>query len=245
MNTIAIIENWEGRFKKTSFETLSYSKKIANKSGLKLIALTFGSSNPDALIKYGADKIINVENLNFEKTSNIILANVAAKIIEENNGNAIIISNTNTGKSISPLLASKLNIGLITNAISEPESHEPLIVKCKAFSSKAYVKYQSNYTSNIITLLPNSIGEIVEELGDGEIINNSYEYSDINNSINIINRSTESEKIALPDAEIVVSAGRGLKGPENWKMIEDLANVLDAGTACSKPVSDMGWRPHS
>ncbi|MDC0189447.1 electron transfer flavoprotein subunit alpha/FixB family protein, partial [Flavobacteriales bacterium] len=116
--------------------------------------------------------------------------------------------------------------------------------KCKAFSSKAYVVYESDYAKNIISIIPNSIGEINKETGKGEIINKEISI-EFNNNFQIVKRNKHSEKISLSDANIVVSAGRGLKGPENWTMIEELAEVLGAATACSKPVSDMGWRPHS
>ena len=245
MAIVTVIENWEGNLKKVSFETLSYGKKMAEKLGMQLIAVTLGCAETEKMIKYGADKIINISNLTFEQNSNKNITQICSEIIKENEAKFIILSNTNTGKSIAPLLAIELNTGLISNAIDYPETHTPLIVKCKSFSSKAYVKFQSNYSTNIITILPNSIGELSEATGNGEIINIEKELINTNNNINIENRSTENEKISLPDAEIVVSAGRGLKGPENWNMIEDLADVLGAGTACSKPVSDMGWRPHS
>tara|TARA_Y100000994_G_scaffold246400_1_gene249640 strand:- start:57 stop:1019 length:963 start_codon:yes stop_codon:yes gene_type:complete len=245
MSVFTIIENWDGEFKKTSFETIIYGKKIANQLNQKLIALTIGGKNCEQIKKYGADKIINIKNLDFENTTNTVIANICIKFIEENDANTTILSNTNTGKSISPLIANKINHGLITNAISLPESYSPLTVQCKGFSGKAHVKYQSNYNSNLITIIPNSIGEISEIEGEGEIFNVEYDVNNEHQNIKIVSRNKSSEKISLPDANIVVSAGRGLKGPENWNMIEELAELLGAGTACSKPVSDMGWRPHS
>ena len=157
----------------------------------------------------------------------------------------IIFSNTISSKSITPILANNMQAGLITNVIDFPENYSPLQIKCKAFSSKAYVKYESNYIKNIISIIPNAIGSEYQESGKGEIINVTYDKSKLNNNIEIINRTKQSEKISLSDADIVISAGRGLKGPENWSMIEELASTIGAATACSKPVSDMGWRPHS
>ena len=245
MKVVAIVENWNGKFKKTSFETLSYAKKLAKKSNLKLSAITFGSSEPELLKIYGADEIINISNLKYENTSNTIISKICSDLINEHKNNITIVSNTNFGKSICPLLATKINSGLISNAIEMPTNESKLTVKCKGFSSKAYITYQSNFTSNIISILPNSIGEIEKIEGEGKIINMEKEINNIHCSINIINREQSNEKISLNDADIVVSAGRGLKAPENWEMIEELAETLDAGTACSKPVSDMGWRPHS
>jgi len=243
MSVLTLIENWEGDFKKTSYETLSYARNVTNQLNTDLIVLTLGSTQPKQLIEYGADKVINISNLKFETTTNKVISDLCVEIIQEYEINTTIIANTNVGKSISPLITVKLkDTGLITNAIALPEKTAPLTVKCKAFSSKAYVKYESNYNSNIINILPNSIGNINKTPGKGEIINIEKSFED---SIQILDRKKSNEKISLSDAEIVVSAGRGLKAPENWEMIEELAELLGAATACSKPVSDMGWRPHS
>tara|TARA_A100001011_G_C14258111_1_gene821032 strand:+ start:628 stop:1584 length:957 start_codon:yes stop_codon:yes gene_type:complete len=241
---LAFIENWEGQFKKSSFETTSYGKTLSKKLGCPLTIITFGSHEPNELIKYGADKIINIANITLEETPNSSIVEIIVKIIEDNASKTIITSNTNLGKSISPLLASKLNAGLFSNVIDLPENTQPMIAKCKAFSGKAYAKYESSFEKNIISILPNSIGEITKYDGEGVVSNEDAEIES-NNSLKIISRSKSNDTVALPDADIVVSAGRGLKNAENWDIIEELASTLNAATACSKPVSDMGWRPHS
>ena len=186
------------------------------------------------------------KNMNSSSKKNMQELNKLVKTLKDTQINTIVISNTNTGKSVAPLLACMLNSGLITNAIDYPEKEAPLTINCKAFSSKAYAKYESNYEKNIITILPNSIGEIVKKEGEGKMIDLDLNRDHmIDERLKIKNRNKLSGKISLSDAEIVVSAGRGLKGSENWGMIEELAELLGAGTACSKPVSDMGWRPHS
>ena len=245
MSVLALVENWEDNFKKTSFEAVAYGKNIANKLEQQLTVLVFGSSNPNILKNYGADIIINITNLNFENTSNNVLAKISADIINEYQIHTVVASNTNNGKAIYPLLASILNAGLINNAIENPDNYNPFVVKCKVFSSKAYAKYESQYQKNIITILPNSIGSIESIEGKGEIINIEKTTENEPIHIKIKSRNKLSGKISLSDADIVVSAGRGLKGAENWQMIEELAELLGAATACSKPVSDMGWRPHS
>ena len=232
MSVFTIIENWDGEFKNI-FRNNDLWQKDSESTKSKLVALTIGGQNCEQIKKYGADKIINIKNLNFENTTNTVIANICSKYIEENDANLTILSNTNTGKSISPLIANKINHGLITNAISLPDSYSPLTVQCKGFSGKAHVKYQSNYNSNLITIIPNSIGEISEKEGAGEIFNVEYDVNNEHQNIKILSRNKSSEKISLPDANIVVSAGRGLKGPENWNMIEELAEILGAGTACS------------
>ena len=245
MSILTLVENWDGNLKKTSFEAIAYGKKIAEKLDTKLFVLTFGKTDFDAIKSYGADKILNIPNMNLEETSNISIARTAAALIKHYECNTIVISNTNMGKSISPLLASVLDAGLITNAVDYPNSYEPLTIKCKAFSSKAYAHYESHYQTNIINILPNSIGDIIKIEGEGEIIDSELDNIVHENQLKIKSRHKLSGKISLGDADIVVSAGRGLKASENWNMIEELAELLGAGTACSKPVSDMGWRPHS
>ncbi|MBF26171.1 MAG: electron transfer flavoprotein subunit alpha [Flavobacteriales bacterium] len=249
MAVLTFVEHWEGKFKKTSYESISYGRKISDDLNQPLYVVTLGAENIEDLKKYGADYIINVPKINLDNTSNMSIAKLiteAINSIQEDKPSTIIISNTNTGKSIAPILASILNSGLITNAIDHPESYNPLTINCKVFSSKAIAKYQSNYKQNIITIVPNSIGGINEKNGDGKLIELNIDTDlFVDKKITVKNRNKLSGKISLSDAEIVVSAGRGLKSSENWNMIEELADLLGAGTACSKPVSDMGWRPHS
>ena len=133
MSVLTLIENWEGEFKKTSFETLHYAKKISIKLNQKLIAVTFGSTNPETLKNYGADKIINILNYKFENISNDNIVTITTDLINEYESDNIIISNTITGKNIAPLLASYLKSGLISNAVEYPENHSPLIVNCKGY----------------------------------------------------------------------------------------------------------------
>ena len=245
MSVVAIIENSEGDFKKTSFEVLHYGKIISDNIGKELVAITFGANNPENLEGYGASKIINISNLKFETTSNNNLAKISAELISENEASHIIISNTITGKTIAPLLSSNLNCGFISNAIEKPKTYTPLTVTCKGFSSKAHITYESDNQQNIISIVPNSIGFIEKNNEKSEVLNIDKQIDLANEKMKILKREKANEKISLADAEIVISAGRGLKDPENWAMVEELAALLNAGTACSKPVSDMGWRPHS
>ena len=170
---------------------------------------------------------------------------ICSKIINDYNLETIIVSNTNFGKSIAPLISEMADTGLFSNAVEQPVETAPLTIKCKAFSGKAFAQYESSYKKNIITILPNAIGQISEIKGEGEITNFSNTDIEDDNKLKIKSLDKTNEKISLTEADIVVSAGRGLKNAENWNMIEDLASELGAATACSKPVSDMGWRPHS
>ena len=245
MSVLTIVENWEGNFKKTSFESVSYAKKIAEKHKTNLTVISFGSSNINELTGYGADNLINIENASCENTPNSLIAKICSKIINDYNLETIIVSNTNFGKSIAPLISEMADTGLFSNAVEQPTDTVPLTIKCKAFSGKAFAQYESSYKKNIITILPNAIGEISKIEGKGEITNLNNADIEDDNKLKIKSLDKTNEKISLTEADIVVSAGRGLKNAENWNMIEDLALELGAATACSKPVSDMGWRPHS
>ena len=245
MSVLTIVENWEGNFKKTSFESVSYAKKIAEKHKTNLTVISFGSSNINELTSYGADNLINIENASCENTPNSLIAKICSKIINDHNLETIIVSNTNFGKSIAPLISEMANAGLFSNAVEQPTDTAPLTIKCKAFSGKAFARYESSYKKNIITILPNAIGEISKIEGEGKITNLNNTDIEDDNKLKIKSLDRTNEKISLTEADIVVSAGRGLKNAENWNMIEDLALELGAATACSKPVSDMGWRPHS
>jgi electron transfer flavoprotein alpha subunit len=241
MSVLVFAETWEGNFKKATFEAVSYGKRVADMNGGSTIAVTFGEvSDSTDLGAYGATKTINVANLS--SFGNDTFASALAEIAEAEGASSFVISNTNNGGSVAPLLAVKAGAALISNAVALPESANPMVVKRKSFSSKGFAFYQSNRDKNIITIIPNAIG--VEEFG-GSAESASHNASQASSNLNSVSVDRAKGKIPLPEAELVVSAGRGLKGPENWDMIEELAEVLDAGTACSKPVSDIGWRPHS
>ena len=244
MSVIVFAETWNNKFKKSSLEAVSYGSEIAKKMNLLTIAIVVGKCEDlNILGKYGANKVLTVNNTELENYTNTQLSKLIVNIFEKNNGRFLITSNTSRVKTITSQIAYETKSSLITNAISYPENYSPIEIKCKAFSSKAIALYQAKSDKIIISILPNSIG-LTENNTSTEIEN----YVDNNNNddqITLIETKKNSAEISLTDAETVISAGRGLKGPENWGMIEELANLLNAGTACSKPVSDMNWRPHS
>ena len=244
MSVIVFAETWNNKFKKSSLEAVSYGSEIAKKMNLITIAIVVGKCEDlNILGKYGANKVLTVNNTELENYTNTQLSKLIVNIFEKNNGRFLITSNTSRVKTITSQIAYETKSSLITNAISYPENYSPIEIKCKAFSSKAIALYQAKSDKIIISILPNSIG-LTENNTSTEIEN----YVDDNNNddqITLIETKKNSAEISLTDAETVISAGRGLKGPENWGMIEELANLLNAGTACSKPVSDMNWRPHS
>ena len=235
MSVIVFVEDWNGSFKKASFEATSYAKRWAKMLDTQVIAVTSNSTSYPGLHAYGADHIIQTP---LAKTG-MGIAEQLGQLCTDAQG--VVIAGTALGKTIGPALAALYNGSLSTNTISLPLRTNPTEVKRGSFSSKGIETISLNGNLPIISFVPNSIG-ILEISGVGETDSQEIVGNDL---MEITEVNVASGKIALPEAETVVSAGRGLKGPENWGMIEELADVLGAATACSKPVSDIGWRPHS
>jgi electron transfer flavoprotein alpha subunit len=248
MSVLIYAENADGKFKKSTFEAVSYAKAIADQNNTNLIAISIGDVASDklaALGKYGAEKVLNVTNDKLKNFVNQAYASVIAEAAKANSANIVILSNSFSGRGLAPRLGVKLEAGVADGAVALPEQNDgKFTVKKTAFSGKAFAIVELTSANKVIALTPNSY-KVVESgaVAKVEDFNIEAKASDFTEMIRDIVRSTE--KISLPDAEIVVSAGRGLKGPENWGMIEELADLLGAATACSKPVSDAGWRPHS
>lgn len=248
MSVLVYVENTDGNFKKSVYEVVSYAKSVADSLGTTVTAISIGDVADSELQKlgnYGASEVLNVSNAQLKQFINQAYASVIAAAAQKVGAKTVVISNSFSGKSLAPRVAAKLNAGLADGAVSLPEiSGNTFKVKKTAFSGKAFAFVELISDNKVIALNPNSY--TVNEVGGSASITTftpEVNSQDLSTVINEIVRATD--KVSLPDAEIVISAGRGLKGPENWGMIEELAEVLGAATACSKPVSDAGWRPHS
>ena len=242
MTILVVIESELGKIKKSGLELASYGRKIADDKGLKLTAVGFNIEDYSVLNKYGVDKLYNVETgedifFDVDRYSETI-----TKIIKEENAILIVVSSSADGRYLGPVLSIKTQSAYIPNVVEVPSQYEPIQVKCSCFTNKAFKTSKSLKNRTIISLLSNSFG-LNEKASSLELINHNYENGTVNLKVDSVDKV--SDKVSIADAQIVVSGGRGLKGPENWYLIEDLAEVLGAATACSKPVSDMGWRPHS
>ena len=242
MTILVVIESELGKIKKSGLELASYGRKIADDQGLKLTAVGFNIKHYDLLSKYGVDKLFNIETgedifFDVDRYSESI-----AKIVKKENASVIIVSSSADGRYLGPILSIKTESAYISNVVEVPFQYEPIQVKCSCFTNKAFKISKSLKNRTIISLLSNSFG-LNEKASSLEIIDHNYENGTVNLKVDSVDKV--SDKVSIADAQIVVSGGRGLKGPENWHLIEDLAEVLGAATACSKPVSDMGWRPHS
>ncbi len=248
MSVLVFVEQAEGKFKKSVFEAVSYAKAVADQQSTNLTAISIGdvaTTELEELGKYGASKVLNVSSEKLKSFVNQAYASVIASAAATEKANIVILSNSFTGKGLAPRIAVKLKAGLIDGAVELPKvDGDTFTVKKTAFSGKAFAVTELVSENKVIALNPNAFGvkenptEITVEEFAADV-----NQSDLNTVIKEIVRATD--KISLPDAEIVVSAGRGLKGPENWGMIEELADLLGAATACSKPVSDADWRPHA
>ena len=233
---VVFVESWNNQFKKASFEAVSYARSWANMAGCGVRAITSASAeNASQLAQYGADEIATLE---LAQTGAGVGAQLAGLV---GDAQGVVVAGTAMGKIIAPTLAALTSGALSTNTTGTPTSTSPVTVERGAFSSKGIETISLNNGLPIISFVPNAIG-IKEEAGTGTMSSSNAAGAD---KLTTNEVSVASGKVALPEAEIVVSAGRGLKGPENWGMIEELADVLGAATACSKPVSDIGWRPHS
>lgn len=244
MSVLVYAESSEGKFKKIAFEAVSYGKKVAEQLGTTLGVVTINASETATLSDYGAEKIIKVNNDKLSTFNAKAYADVVKQVAEKENADVVIIDSSNNGLYLAPLLAANLEAGYASNVVKVPSSTTPFTVKRKAFSNKAFNNTEIKTDKKVIGLAKNSFG-LVETKTSATEEDFSPSLNDTDFNIKSISVDQAKGQVTIADADIVVSGGRGLKGPENWGMIEELADVLGAATACSKPVSDLGWRPHS
>ena len=241
MSVLVFADSSEGKFKKTALEVVSYGKKVAEKLGTNVVALTINATDSSELYTYGAEKVVSVSN-DFLQTFNAKqYAAVVTEVAKAANAAVVVIDSSIDSLYVAPIVAINLEAGYASNVVDAPSSISPFTVKRKAFSNKAFSNTIITTETKVIGLAKNSYG-IHENPVSGTTENFDATLVEARVSSEKVERVTG--KVTIADADIVVSAGRGLKGPENWGMVEELATILGAATACSKPVSDLGWRPH-
>ncbi|MDO6760660.1 electron transfer flavoprotein subunit alpha/FixB family protein [Tamlana sp. 2_MG-2023] len=241
MSVLVYTESEQGTFKKAAFEVASYAKAVANQLGTTVTAIAINAKDTSALGTYGVDKVLNVTNTALDKFNANSYASVIKQAAEKESTKVVVLSSSADSKYLAPLLAVGLSAGYASNVVEAPSNTSPFTVKRTAFTNKAFESTQINTDVKIIGVSNNAFG-LEESSGDASAEEFSPEVPNSGVTVESVDKATD--KVAIADAEIVVSGGRGLKGPENWGMIEELADVLGAATACSKPVSDLGWRPH-
>lgn len=240
MSILLFAESQQGKLKKGSAELCSYGFALAQQQNTSLTIVTINCKNTDQLTQYGALKLINL-NANIDYFEVHTYASALAEIAIAEQAKIILISSSADAKYMGGVLAGKLQASYVANVVELPSTFHPLTVKHAVFSNKAFANTVLEGKVKIIGLA-NNVHEETTQSTTTDI-----HQQDIHTNIKCIQSSIEQSqgKATIADADIVVSGGRGLKGPENWGLIEELADVLGAATACSKPVSDMGWRPHS
>ncbi len=247
MSVLVYVENVEGKFKKSTFELVSYGFAVAQRLGSSVTALSIGEVANDELQKlslFGASKILQAKNEKLKTVNVQPYASVIAEAAKAEGAKLVVMSASFSGKGIAPRVSVKLNAGLGENVVDLPDTSNGFVVKKGAYSGKAFAMVQITSDVKVISVVSNSY-KVIENKVEGSVQPFEPQLNDNDFRLTVKETIRASDKISLPDAELVVSAGRGMKGPENWGMIEELANVLGAATACSKPVSDAGWRPHS
>ena len=246
MSVLVYTENWDGKFKKLSFELVSYATGVAKMLNTTVSAVSIGRVDDGELMKlgnYGANKIISIYNEQLTVLDSQMYTSVLSEISGKENASVIIISNNNTGKAIAPRLSVRLKAGIGSGVSRLPLSLNPFTVYKRAYSGNAFAHLVIKSDIKILTLAQNSF-DLIETQGNPTIekLNPTVDGSLLKTVVKDIQK--QSGKILLTDADIVVSGGRGMKSPDNWPPLVELANLLGAATACSRPVSDEGWRPH-
>ncbi len=243
MSVLIFIDQAEGLVKKASLEAITYGAAVAAQLGTTAEGVVLGTAKEDlaALGKYGVKKIHHVNNETLNQFDAQLYTKVIAQAAEATGATVLIFSNNVDGKAIAPRLSARLKAGLVAGAVALPDTSKGFTVKKNVFSGKAFANITVNTAVKIISLSPNAYKTVATE-GTAEVVALNATVDAPKVKVTAVNKV--SGEISLSEAEIVVSAGRGLKGPENWGMIEELAKLLHAATACSRPVADIGWRPH-
>jgi len=242
MSVLIYAESWNGGFKKTSFEAVSYGSDLASKMGTDAIAVTINAESTEELYKYGVSKVISISSDDLKTFATNSFADTIKQVASNINAHTVVMVASSNVNSFAPALSIQWNASLATGVIAEPTSLEPFTVNRKVFSNKAHADIVLSKENKVLIVAQNSFG-----VKENEVVGSTEKLEISTVAGNTTSESIEmaSGKVNLMDAEIVVSAGRGLKAGENWAMIEEMADLLGAGTACSKPVSDIGWRPHT
>ncbi|MCF8223190.1 MAG: electron transfer flavoprotein subunit alpha/FixB family protein [Bacteroidales bacterium] len=246
MSVLVYTENWDGKFKKLSFELVSYAYGVASMIDTDVVAVSIGDVDDGELEKlgnYGAKKVISVNKEELKGLDSQAYAAVISEIAGREEAAVLVLSNNNTGKAVAPRLSVKLNAGVGAGVSKLPSSTDPFTVYKRVYSGNAYANIVIKSDIKILTLEQNSF-EVNETGGNAEIEQMDYDLDESLVKTEIRDVSKQTGKLLLTDAEIVVSGGRGMKSPDNWQPLVELAELLGGATACSRPVSDEGWRPH-
>lgn len=245
MSVLYLVDSVEGQIKPNTYEAVSYAAALAKQLGTEAVGVAIGSVSEGDLValgEYGATRILHASDSALDAFDAGVYASVIEQVSKSEGADVIVISHSSTGKAVAPAVSIKLQAGLVSGAVALPDTTDGFIVKKTAFSGKAFAHVKINTDVKVIGLVPHSFGT---EKGSGTATVEAASIEIPASKVKVISVDRAvGDKLPLPEAELVVSAGRGMKGPENWGIIEELADALGATTACSRPVSDVGWRPH-
>jgi electron transfer flavoprotein alpha subunit len=244
MSVLIFVDHIDGHIKKASHEALSYGARIAEQTGTTAEAVILGTVNEDlaALGEHGVKKVYQVQNDQLKQFDSQVYTKVIAQVAGQSGAKVIIFSNNSSGKALAPRVAVRLKAGLAAGVNALPDTSNGFTVRKNVFSGKAFAQVAINTDVKVISLNVNAYTITTTE-GKAEII--PFEATVESPKLKTIDTTKTSGKVSLTEADVVVSAGRGLKGPENWGMVEELADTLGAALACSRPVADAHWRPHN
>lgn len=246
MSVIVFADQQQGKIKKAAQEAVEYAAKVAAQLGTDVSAVVVGEVANEELTglgKHGAKKVLHVADARLNEIEPGVCAKILAEAVNQESASVVIFTHNFSGKAIAPILSAKLKAGLVTGAISLPDTASGFVVKKSVFSGKAFANVNISSDKKIVSVMPNTFN-LEPGTATADVATFSPTISDADFKIKMVKVETVEGEIPLTEAEIIVSGGRGLKGPENWGLVEDLAHVLGAATACSRPVADSGWRPH-
>jgi electron transfer flavoprotein alpha subunit len=247
MSVIVLVEHSQGAFKKKSFEAVQYAAHIAKDLGTTVTAVATGNIGKDAmesLGQYGAQKVLHTTDARLENFNSRAYTKVMIAAAQKENAKVIVGLHDTVGKAVSPRLAARLKAGLVAGAVSYPDLSKGFVLKKNVFSGKAFAFVNITSDIKVITLMPNTFA-VKKGEGTATVEDLAVSFEDKDFSIQVKEVTKASGSVPLSEAELVVSGGRGMKGPENWHVLEDLAKELGAALACSRPVADSHWRPHN
>ncbi len=246
MSVIVYTENWDGEFKKLSFELSSYAARLAALLQTDAVAVSIGKVADEELVKlgrYGVKKVIAIENNSLSQFDTRLYSRVLADLSKSEGASVVLMANNNAGKALAPRLSVRLQAAIGSGVNQLPLSTNPFVISKRVFSGNAFAHMELQTDTKILTLAQNSF-DLVEEPVEPVVERREAELPDAGLSARVLDVQKQTGQVLLADAEIVISGGRGMKSADNWGPLLELAGLLDAATACSRPVSDEGWRPH-
>lgn len=246
MSVLIFADQAHGKIKKAAFEAIQYGAKVAQQFNTTATVLVLGEvpeTELTALGNYGAGKVLHAADARLNETEGTVFTKIIAAAAEQEGADVIVFPHNFDGKAIAPRVAARLKAGFVSGAISYPDTSNGFVVKKSVFSGKAFANINITAAKKVIAVMPNTFA-VEKSSNTATVTAFPTSVNDADFRVKVSKVETVSGEIPLTEAEIVVSGGRGLKGPENWGLVEDLAKELGAGTACSRPVADSGWRPH-